>query len=80
LLHLIEELKRRCGKELQIKSTANANNYQHRVTVKAHIQVREMNDFVSRYYGGRGVVNMVLFVMVSVYFHQSASQETITMI
>jgi hypothetical protein len=39
-------LKRSCGKKLQIKSTANANDYQHRITVKAHIQVREMNDFV----------------------------------
>jgi hypothetical protein len=39
-------LKRSCGKELQIKTTANANNYQHRITVKAHIQVREMNNFV----------------------------------
>jgi hypothetical protein len=39
-------LKRSCGKELEIKTSANANDYQHRITVKAHIQVREMNDFV----------------------------------
>jgi hypothetical protein len=29
-----------------VNFNANANNYQHRVTVKAHIQEREINDFV----------------------------------
>jgi hypothetical protein len=38
-------LKRSCGKELEIKTTANANDYQHRITVKAHIQVK-----IIRYY------------------------------
>jgi hypothetical protein len=47
LLDLIEELvKEKLWNRTSNKNTANANNYQHRVTVKAHVQVREMNDFV----------------------------------
>jgi hypothetical protein len=47
LLDLIEELvKEKLWNRTSNKNTANANNYQRRVTVKAHVQVREMNDFV----------------------------------